>query len=313
MSQSQLRDPVTVESGRLTVGIAAHGNVDVTTKCLRSVFSSVKGEFELILVDDASPDNMLNLFLDARACHAGTRIYRFGENKEYSHSVNCILSHAQTEFVLFVSNDIFITPAYVRALLEVGSDSTIGVARGVSNYVDAWPTATIHNVKIKDGVISYDDLVEFAHKQYMSVASWASKDAVLTGDAFMVKKQLIDHIGGFDTAFRGYFSDVDFGIRAAHANYKRIVCEKAFAWHQQGANMFYLPDQLRREKFAIRLNRVASAWKVFRKKWSLFELPEEWQPDLVVPRIPFEKLDEMSFDSVVDYVPKINYSSFQVS
>ena len=44
-----------------TIGMAAHGNCLTTLFALRALFASVTGSFNLILVDDASPDETYSL------------------------------------------------------------------------------------------------------------------------------------------------------------------------------------------------------------------------------------------------------------
>ena len=41
---------------KITIGVAAYGNVEASKICLNKIFESIKDNFELILVDDCSPD-----------------------------------------------------------------------------------------------------------------------------------------------------------------------------------------------------------------------------------------------------------------
>jgi GT2 family glycosyltransferase len=307
--------PVKIEPGCLTIGVAAHGNVAGTAKCLKSIFSAVEGDFELLLVNDASPDRMLELFLEAKSIHPRTQIFSFQENKEYSHSVNCILTQARTEYILFVSNDIFIVPAYIRGLLSGLADSSVGIARGVSNFVDGPTPSSLHTVSQCDSVHTNDDLLNFSEQLFRSAPEKPVQDAYLTGDAFITRRLLVERIGGFDTAFHGYFSDIDFGVRAAHAGVQKVICRRAFAWHDQGGNMKYLPEDQHREKVARRIERVSAAWKVFREKWGLFDLPENWYPEpaKVFSEISFQHLDSLAFDPRKDCAQRVDYSQYIVS
>src|ERR1700674_5362930 len=85
--------PATLGSD-VTIGIAAYGNYVTTQVCLQALFRSARGDYELILVDDCSPDNgqIRSLFLEAKQQHANTRVYSFTKNLEYSGSLNAILS-----------------------------------------------------------------------------------------------------------------------------------------------------------------------------------------------------------------------------
>src|SRR5712671_3956102 len=101
--------PGRVDCGQLTIGMAAYGNARVTSFALECLFAAASGDFELILVDDNSPDHTLDLFRAAADRHRDTKLFHFPENKEYSGSLNTVLSHATRPFVLFLSNDIFVT------------------------------------------------------------------------------------------------------------------------------------------------------------------------------------------------------------
>src|SRR5690242_21604703 len=99
--------PGRVDCRELSVGMAAYGNSRITEFALECLFAA-GGDFELILVDDNSPDDTLQLFQRAADRHRDTQLFHFPENREFSGSLNTVLSHATRRFVLFLSNDIFV-------------------------------------------------------------------------------------------------------------------------------------------------------------------------------------------------------------
>lgn len=118
----------------VTFGMSAYGNSQTTQEALSALFSSVTGDFQLILVDDCSPDDTKSVFMDVKSTHPNTLVFSFDVNKEYSGSLNAILSHSAGEFTIFLSNDIFITPSYVREILSVArKNKRHGIVRGCSN------------------------------------------------------------------------------------------------------------------------------------------------------------------------------------
>ena len=206
----------------ITIGVSAYGNHETTKHCLRVILDGLKGNYELILVDDCSPDDGLitKLFIEAAKEHKNTKIYRFDENKEYSGSLNCILSESTGDKVFFVSNDIFISPSYVKALLEVADSSpNIGIVRGVSNFVDNCGKKT-HNINIVDKIKHLGDVATFGEELFELEKNSYLEENFLTGDAFMTKREVITKIGTFDPLFYGYFADHDYGIRAMRAGFK---------------------------------------------------------------------------------------------
>ena len=214
-------------SRRITIAMSAYGNAPTTLIALRALFNSAEGDFELILVDDCSPDGgqTLRLFVQAATEHSNTRVFSFSRNLEYSGSLNCILSHARGDLVLFLSNDIFITPAYLRALLAAAeADPTHGIVRGCSNFVDGGvPT---HNVAAPSLTTSAD-LFEFGEQIEREHGSATLYDHFLTGDAFLVTRRVLERIGTFDPMFYGYFADIDFGVRACCAGFRLVLARGA--------------------------------------------------------------------------------------
>src|SRR3974390_1200548 len=170
MPMTQFKDAIRSEGERvvlgpeITIGTAAYGNADTTRICLDSLFRSATGDYELILIDDCSPDGgaIKRLFLEAKKLHANTKIFSFQENMEYSGSLNALLSHAAGDWIFFISNDIFVTPLYIRHLLAAGqSNSNFGILRGSSNFVDNGRLPT-HNLPIDSPINSYAALVNFS-------------------------------------------------------------------------------------------------------------------------------------------------------
>lgn len=254
----------------VSIGIAAYGNHDVTNYCLNSLLNSAAGDFELILVDDCSPDNgqISQLFMSIIARHANTKVFKFTRNLEYSGSLNCILSHASGSRVMFVSNDIYVTPHYLSALLGVAdSNAHFGIVRGVSNFVDNGKST--HNVDVTNGLKVLGDIPAFAARVFQQHGLNCFTENYLTGDAFLVTRDLLDEIGTFDPLFYGYFADHDYGIRAHQAGFKLAVASGAFAFHHQDANFGYLPEAQRQQKLQARWAKVFENWARFKLKYSM--------------------------------------------
>lgn len=255
---------------RISIGVSAYGNAITTKHCLRSILDSVSGNFELILVDDCSPDYgaISQLFQEVAKEHKNTKIFKFTKNLEYSGSLNCILSHALGERIFFVSNDIFITPTYVKALLDVADSSPdIGIARGCSNFVDNGKPS--HNIDVSKEIKHYEDIFHFGESLYNQEKNTFFTENYLTGDAFLTKREVISKIGTFDPLFYGYFADHDYGIRTVRSGYQLAVAKGAFAYHHQDANFNYLDKENRDKKLNTRWAKVIENWARFKLKYDL--------------------------------------------
>jgi predicted O-linked N-acetylglucosamine transferase (SPINDLY family)/GT2 family glycosyltransferase len=296
-----------VLGSEITVGLSAFGNDETTRAALRHLFNSADGEFELILVDDCSPDagRTRAMFQEVAGFHRNTQVFSFNTNLEYSGSLNAILSHASGKCVLFLSNDIFVTPAYLAELLEVlSARPDIGIARGVSNFVDnGLPT---HNIAVPT-LQGTPDLFNFAERVRCENHGAVLVDEFLTGDAFVVGRAVIEKIGTLDTSFYGYFADHDFGVRAQAAGFILALAKGAFAFHKRAANLAYLPPDQREKKLGTRWRRVYQNWERFKTK---YELPNVPYPG--TQSIPWKELSERAFNPGKHYVAPGNYSQFRL-
>lgn len=292
----------------LTVGISAYGNPAMTKNCLEALFTSLRGDFELILVDDNSPDEgaTLSTLLEAQKTHDNTIVFSFKTNQEYSGSLNVILSHANGDRVLFISNDILITPSYVKTLLEAERINGPGIYRGSSNFVDNQLDS--HNIYPMLSIQLLEEALQASKEVADLYGSLAVQDQYLVGDAFLVSRSVINEIGTIDPLFFGYFADPDFGIRAERAGYPLALVPGAWAYHHRDSNFNYLPEDEKQEKISKRWQRIYENWARFKIK---YELPVSL-PYSGINSVPWRNLAEKDFDALRDYCKPVDYSSYTV-
>ena len=309
--------PGRVDCGQLSVGMAAYGNARITAFALECLFAAAGGDFELILVDDNSPDETLKLFHAAADRHRDTKLFHFPENREYSGSLNTVLSHATRRCVLFLSNDIFVTPGYLRGLLELAArDEGCGIIRGTSNFCD--DSLPAHNISAPPACGNdIDALFRFGAQVSRERRVQTLADKYLTGDAFLVTRPVLERIGTIDTSFFGYFADIDFCVRARIAGFRPATACGAFAYHSRAANLKYLDADARRQKVDRRYQRVNAAWERFYAKYERYLeghvygedgriLFEHWRD------LPWDRLAIAEYAAAAHYVAPMDYGAFRI-
>ncbi len=292
----------------VSVGMSAYGNDETTRAALRCLLAAAEGDFELLLVDDCSPDGgrVREVFCALQRERPNTRVFVFDRNQEYSGSLNCILSHARGEQVLFLSNDIFVTPAYLRTLLEVAAkDARLGIVRGCSNFVDN--RLASHNVALRRWPASGGELFALGEQIRLAWGQAHLPDRFLTGDAFLVTRAVIERIGTFDPLFFGYFADHDYGLRAQIAGFEPSLARGAFALHEQDANLHYLSEDDRETKLHRRWARVYENWARFKVKYGL---PVD-MPYSSVNHLPWESLRAEAFARERHFVKAGDYGAWE--
>ncbi|MBC7802559.1 MAG: glycosyltransferase family 2 protein [Candidatus Parcubacteria bacterium] len=289
--------------GSVSVGMAAHGNAQTTRNALQALLASAAGDYELILVDDVSPDDTLDVFREVRNLHRNARIYSFNRNLDYCESVNAFLSHARGDTLIFLSNDIFASPAYLRILTQsAAAHPDCGILRGCSNFVDKGTPAHMVPMAAAGTRESYFEFAQEIARRHEGGS--LIDERYLVGDAFLVKRAVIDRIGTFDTRFVGYFGDVDFGLRAQIAGFRVVLERRAFAFHQKHGNIAYLSPEAQQERWQRRRAKVAAAADAFVDKYAL-QLTEDG-----IGNLPWDELRRRPFDPALHRVAPRDYSGF---
>jgi hypothetical protein len=292
---------------------------DVTAECLVSLNTAVHGlglqdSTEWILLDDnsAPADGVTDLFRSFKAASsAPCHVARFRAWQHYTGVFAYGLSVARGDNVFFISNDMYVTPAWLRTVLAVAAiDRRIGIVRGTSEICDSFPE---HEVKPPFQERRADDLVEFAEYYARVRGLEHADDKFLSGDAVLVRRPVIDAVGVMDRQFFGYFGDPDYGLRVRRAGF-RLVCAKG-AWLKHYGQGHIKDQHLRtRESMdslhAKRMSLVQAGWDKFRAKWDpalppafVNTLPVDWDrlvrdgprsgSDRVPPIVPDASLVEL--------------------
>src|SRR5688572_30452105 len=253
-------------------------------RCVQSLLRSVaalglaKEAVEYVLIDDFSDAShgadVARLFAEARAAAAPSDVkaIRFTSHQHYAYGVaaGMSLAHAGAP-VLFVSHDMIVTPACIKALLEVAaSDATIGVVRPVSPHMDC---SHERQVDLPAGMPPRDehDLNLFAGYVARSHRLEVHEPTLFIGDAMLITPAARQRVGVFDTRFFGFMSDIDYGVRCRRAGLRVVTALGAWLYHQgsgtrksTAAAAGAAAEQELARQFK---EQVATAWEAFRRKW----------------------------------------------
>jgi len=118
-------------------------------------------------------------------------------------------------WVGFMNNDAAIMPGAIERMLQVGE----------SGY--AFVCAKDFKIESKLAETSFDPSV--------AISSLDDKEIVLRegflSTFFIVRRDLIDALGGFDGSLRHTYGDMDFMVRADRLGFKPVIVENALVYH----------------------------------------------------------------------------------
>jgi GT2 family glycosyltransferase len=261
----------------LSIIVPARNNRTITTGCLGSILSAVNRlqlKCEFILIDDASDldEGILDVFREHRGNAMGhaCKIVRSNKWQHYSGVFSIGLSQATRDLIFFLSNDMIVTPSFLEAQLMVSALSReFGIVRGTSNHADSHPE---HTVPVPDGVRGYLEIEAFSQTIFRANGAKFTEDRVLSGDAILIKRALVERIGMLDLRFFGFFGDIDYGMRAYLAGFKLVCAKGAWLYHEGSGHVKREVEKLAstwEERNAARMKLVDAAYQEFRKKWNI--------------------------------------------
>ena len=200
--------------------------------CVDSVLAqSVTGGFELIVVDNASTDGSIALL---GRYGARVRILRNSANAGYAAACNQAIAASSSEFVAVFNNDTVVFPGCLEAMARaMDREERTGLcAAKVLSYHDRSLFDTAGHVVYRDGLTRGRGRLEQDRGQYDRL----EEVFCASGAAAMLRRSMLDRIGGFDDDFFAYCEDADLGFRARLAGWTCVYVPEALVLHRFSAS-----------------------------------------------------------------------------
>lgn len=199
---------------------------DDTVACVRSLQALSFPAFRLLIVDNGSGDNSVDVFRNL----TGIELLATGENLGYAGGMNRGIEYALgqgADFTLLLNNDVFVAEDMLTHLVEaMVSTNDLGVASPLIFYADepdkVWfsgMTFTDRLYVVRRGLHLKEPLDPIAVVDFVS------------GCAMLVRREVWEQVGLFDERFFMYYEDLDLALRVRRSGYKLACVTQAKMWH----------------------------------------------------------------------------------
>jgi len=244
-----------MEEKLVSIVILNYNGDDFLENCIESIKSKTKGNYEIIVVDNASPDNSGR---KTALKYSDCKFILNEENVGVPEGLNIGIKNSTGKFLILMNNDVIVTKGWLENFFSAFNK------HGVALYQPKFVKMSDPN--ILDGTGDMINLFGFGfardkgqidnnnHEQIEEV-SYAS------GTCMFIPRSIIDEIGYFDEKFFAYHEELDFGWRARLCGYKSLYVPQTIIHHYGSAGWGWSGKKF----YFLERNR----WFVILKNYSL--------------------------------------------
>lgn len=216
--------------------------VDTVDSVLKIKHSNFK--YKIILVDNGSPDNSLEVFKNKYQKNKLVKILNTKANLGYAAGNNFGIKYAlknKYDYLMVLNNDVIVDPLFTQNLIkELNNFDIVGpkiyFAPGFEYHKDRYQKKDLGKVIWSmGGKVDWDniygsniDIDEVDHGQFNKIND---KIDFISGCCFIAKQEVFKKIGNFDEKYFMYLEDVDFCHRAKIAGFTLACIPTSIIWH----------------------------------------------------------------------------------
>ena len=205
-------------------------NYNLTIDCIESIRQSTYQNYEIIVVDNNSPDHSGKNLSQLE----GIRFLQLEENLGFSagnyRGIEVALSDG-CEYVMLLNNDTVIDPNMIEALISRADANTVVVPKMYYFDVEGrkdilWYAGGILKYKSSDGI--HIGGRQKDSKQY----SIEREVTFATGCCMMIHREILEKVGLLREEYFMYCEDTDYSIRLNKSNVRILYVPNAKLWHK---------------------------------------------------------------------------------
>jgi len=241
--------------GQLTsIVVVSCDALDQTRRCLAALRAAREEDHpvQFVFVDNGSSDGSAEFLAE----QPDVELIRNAENLGAPRARNQGQSLCRGEFVVFMDNDVMVTPGWLGRMLYHAS------VDGKSGCVSCLADRAAHDQEIAlPGPTDPASIAAFAARLALDKARQCRPAGLLSSFVLLVRREVLEALGGFDERFSPWgFEDDDYTLRASLAGYRNRIALDVFVRHEAYAG---------RAKAEAHTKLLHRNWERFAQKWGL--------------------------------------------
>lgn len=240
-----------MSSPTVSIIVISYNTKQMTLECLASVYEQTKVPFEIIVVDNASPDGSAEAIAEA---FPDVKLIAETTNHGFAPAHVVAMPHATAPWVLLLNPDTLVLNSAIDEVLSFAERTPdAGIWGGRTVYGDhspnpysCWRAMTLWNVFCRTtgltGIFRNSPL--FNNEEYAGWDRSTEREVdIVTGCFFLIKRDMWDRLGGFDPDFTMYGEEADLCLRAQKLGARPRITPDATIVHYGGASESVAADR----------------------------------------------------------------------
>lgn len=235
--------PLTSSTMDLSIAIVSYNTKTVLLDCIRSIHAHTTGiAFEAIVVDNDSQDGTVAVLIEV---YPDMRVIANPDNRGFAKAVNQALAVSRGRHILLLNSDTLVKDQALATMVAYLDDHPdVGVVSCKQRTGDGHLNQTCFPFpSIRDHLIYSAPFQQIAPHMQMAAAATHAVDCTQSQDVdwangacLMIRRSLLQQLGGLDEAFFMYFEDVDLCRRLRQHGYRVRHLAEAEIIHFSGCS-----------------------------------------------------------------------------
>jgi hypothetical protein len=207
---------------------------DLTKNCIESIYKITYPNYEIVLVDNGSVNDVERL----KQLFPAVTYIENGQNLGFVGGNNVGIRYAlktDAKYIMLLNNDTIVEPDFLTKLVDtLNSDETIGALTPKIYFLHRrdkiWALGGSINLWL--GIFKNRSEGKIDHGQFNQV----EEVDFVTGCCFMVRRTVIEQIGLLPKDYFIYYEDSDWSLRIKRLGYRMLCIPGSVIYHVAGAS-----------------------------------------------------------------------------
>lgn len=252
-----------------SVILVNYNGKDFVLDCIASILRSTYPNFEVILVDNGSCDDSLELVGQKFGGDSRLKVIRNTKNLHFAEANNIGIRNTGGDFVILLNNDTEVESNWLEQIEVVMRDNSIGAAQPkIICYDDR---------NIIDNAGNYVDRLGYTHGRghlEKDNGQYENEEEIFfaAGTAIVIRRSVLKEVGLLDSKFLINIEDLDLSWRIRLKGYRIVYIPKSVIYHKGSRTVIKFPGRIFITMLS-RKNRIATLIKNYGSLRLLINLP----------------------------------------